>query len=88
MRQEMRNLNRAKYAHSDEEMKQLASQGFVPVGQVSDDNSQAAGQTQASDDGGQSAGQAQESDDGGQSASQNQTSDPSVQKKRKDAGRK
>lgn len=69
MRQEMRNLNRAKYAHSDEEMKQLASQGFVPVGQAT-------------------APQAQASDDGGQSASQDQASDPSVEKKRKDAGRK
>lgn len=56
MRQEMRNLNRAKYAHSDEEMKQLASQGFVPVGQAT--------------------------------ASQAQASDHSVEKKRKDTGRK
>lgn len=69
MRQEMRNLNRAKYAHSDEEMKQLASQGFVPVGQAT-------------------ASQAQASDDGGQSASQDQASDHSVEKKRKDTGRK
>lgn len=82
MRQEMRNLNRAKYAHSDEEMKQLASQGFVPVGQAT------ASQAQASDDGGQSAGQVQASDDGGQPVAQDQTSDPRAQKKRKDAGKK
>lgn len=92
MRQEMRNLNRVKYAHSDEEVKRLASQGFVPVGPAAE---QSASQEQASDDGGQSTVPVQESDDNSQTAvpaqvsgGADQTSDPSVQKKRKDAGKK
>lgn len=32
MRQEMRKLNRAKYACSDEEVKRLTAEGYVPVG--------------------------------------------------------
>ena len=32
MKQEMRKLNRVKYASSEEEVKQLAAQGYVPVG--------------------------------------------------------
>lgn len=32
MKQEMRKLNRAKYAYSDEEAARLAAQGYVPVG--------------------------------------------------------
>lgn len=82
MRQEMRKLNRAKYAHSAEEVKQLTSQGFVPVGQPMD---QAAAQTQipaGADDSGQAVVQEQVSDGA------EQTADYSTQKKRKEAGKK
>ena len=98
MRQEMRKLNRAKYAHSAEEVKQLTSQGFVPVGQPMD---QAAAQTQipaGADDSGQAAAQTQVpagADDSGQAVVQEQvsdgaeqTADSSTQKKRKEAGKK
>lgn len=34
MKQEMRKLNRAKYAGSAEEMARLAAQGYVPVGKA------------------------------------------------------
>ena len=37
MRQEMRKLNRAKYAHTVEEMVQLSAQGYVPVGTAAAD---------------------------------------------------
>ena len=32
MRQEMRKLNRAKYACSEEDVKRLTAEGYVPVG--------------------------------------------------------
>ncbi len=104
MKQEMRKLNRAKYAYSEEEVKRLTSQGFVPVGQQmdkADDNDQAAVQTQApvgADDKGQAAVQTQApagADDKGQAVVQaqvsdgaEQTADSSTQKKRKEAGKK
>ena len=37
MKQEMRKLNRAKYASSEEEVKRLAAQGYVPVGTAAAD---------------------------------------------------
>ncbi len=37
MKQEMRKLNRAKYAHTAEEMAQLSAQGYVPVGTTAAD---------------------------------------------------
>ena len=42
MKQEMRKLNRARYAHTAEEMAQLAAQGYVPVGTTAADPPDAA----------------------------------------------
>lgn len=42
MKQEMRKLNRAKYAHTAEEMAQLSAQGYVPVGMAAADPPDAA----------------------------------------------
>lgn len=42
MKQEMRKLNRAKYARTIEEMAQLAAQGYVPVGTAAADTPDAA----------------------------------------------
>ena len=49
MRQEMRKLNRAKYAHTVEEIVQLSAQGYVPVGTAAADPPDAASGQPAAD---------------------------------------
>ncbi len=53
MKQEMRKLNRAKYAYSEEEVKQLTSQGFVPVGRAAEQAETSAPISEGADDGSQ-----------------------------------
>ncbi len=51
MKQEMRKLNRAKYARTIEEMAQLAAQGYVPVGTAAADPPDAASGQPSADPG-------------------------------------
>ncbi len=81
MKEEMRKLNRVKYAHSEEEKKKLASEGYRPVRTAGPDSSQT-----ADPDNGQPAGpdSSQNAEpDNGQPAGPDNSQPTSVDKTRK-----